>query len=103
MSNNTLQPEKDYLAEMIISLIAESSDNNLQDIHPDAYLARELNITRHDYVRLIKLIEKTYNDQIIDDSIAPVSLDPLLEDTEMEEIETVADVIDAVSNEIELG
>ena len=98
-----LPPEKQYLIDLIVSQIAEASDNPVEDITPEAHLVRELNLTRQDYARLLKLIEKTYNDQIIDDQIAPISLEPLLAESEMEEIETTKDLIDAVSNEIELG
>jgi len=102
-NNAVISPEKQYLIDLIVSQIAEASDNPIEDITPTAHLSRELNLTRQDYARLLKLIEKTYNEQIIDDQIAPISLDPLLEESEIEEVETTQDLIDAVSNEIELG
>lgn len=107
-------PAKAAVAEMVLSLIAETSGNQLNDIHWNSTLRQELNLTSDDFMRLVKLIEKTYNRQrsIGDESI---SLEGLLDsevenqnnlDTDEEEsneIESVGDLIEAVYNEVELG
>ena len=104
---------KAALAELIIELIAASSGNNLSDIHWNSTLRQELNLTAEDCLRLIKLIEQTYNNEIAEDE--PVSLNVLMEndfdapirnedeDGPVNDIATVGDLVDAAYNEIELG
>ena len=93
------------LTDLILQILSESSGNLIEDINLNSNLTTELNLTREDCYRLIKSIEKAYNTQIVSPNpdLSPISLTPLLNPDELDEIETVTDLIDAVSNEIELG
>lgn len=71
-------------------LIAEQTGNDLDEVHPDAQLDEELNISLTEFVQIVRQINRQFGVTLNAKEIH-------------EEVETVLDLATAVNDELELG
>jgi len=84
---------REEVFELLRRNLAEMTDNRWEDIHEHSLIFGELNLTEYDLQRIIKQIG----------SEIEIDTDELLGEMKKESVETVADVVELLVDEKELG
>ncbi len=94
---NKLKESEGYTREEVFDLLKESlvelTDNRGEDIREESLIYDELNLTEYDLQRLIKQIGTQVE----------INVDEMLKEAADEEVHTIADLLDLIIDEKDLG
>ncbi len=92
--NKLLHDDKEMIWNLLGRVLSEATGNRLEDIHPESLVYSELNLTEYDLQLIIKKIAPEL--EIDGESLAEAIVGN-------DEVVTVADVLDLIMDEKELG
>lgn len=84
---------RDEIFNLLRDLLVELTGNRYEDIHEDSLIFNELNLTEFDLQRIIKQIGTEIE----------INVDEMLEEVADEQIVTIADLLDLIVDEKDLG
>ena len=84
---------RDEIFNLLRDLLVELTGNRYEDIHEDSLIFNELNLTEFDLQRIIKQIGTEIE----------INVDEMLEEVADEQIITIADLLDLIVDEKDLG
>ena len=93
IENKKQAHSREEVFTLLKQILAEMTDNKLEDIREDSLIYDELNLTEFDVQRIIKQVGLKID----------VDVDELLEQVDKEDAETVADLVEMITDEKELG
>lgn len=84
---------RDEIFNLLRDLLVELTGNRYEDIHEDSLIFNELNLTEFDLQRIIKQIGTEIE----------INVEEMLEEVTDEQIVTIADLLDLIVDERDLG
>ena len=84
---------RDEIFNLLRDLLVELTGNRYEDIHEDSLIFNELNLTEFDLQRIIKQIGTEIE----------INVEEMLEEVTDEQIVTIADLLDLIGDERDLG
>ncbi len=93
MTNKQATHDREEIFGLLQKILSEMTDNRLEDIKEESLIYNELNLTEFDLQRIIKEIG----------SKIEINVDELSQEVIADEVSTVAEVLDLIMDEKELG